>query len=42
MTKALLICGEGKKVEVELDEIMSTIRNLEEQGEMICPRWYIE
>ena len=42
MTKALLIYGEGIEKEVNLDEIGSTIRNLEEQGEMVYPRWYIE
>ena len=41
MTEALLIYGEGIKKEVTLDEIGSTIRNLEEKGEMIRPRWYI-
>lgn len=42
MPEALLIYGNGIKKEVTLDEIGSTIRNLEAKGEIIYPRWYIE
>ena len=40
MKKALLIFGEGEKVELELSEIAKTLQNLEEQGELIHPRLY--
>ena len=40
MTKALLVFGEGEKVEVELDEIGSINRKLEAEGKLVCPRLY--
>lgn len=42
MPKALLIYGDGIKKEIELDEIENTMRGLEGEGLLICPRLYLE
>lgn len=40
MKKAILIYGQGEKVELELGEIAKTLQYLEEEGELIHPKLY--
>ena len=40
MTKSLLIYGEGEKLELELSEILETMQNLRNKGELIYPKLY--
>ena len=42
MSKKLLVFGNGKKVELKVDEIGETLRILSEANELIKPRLYIE